>query len=117
MVNQGYIYGKIIVENANSIQNPTVYIRLEDTSEEDAPSKILAQKILKNIIIDSTANTIPFTFNMENPDKRVRYTVSVFIDVNKNGKPDRGDYINMESYPVLTFGSPNYIEIKVKQII
>jgi uncharacterized protein (DUF2141 family) len=47
---------------------------------------------------------------------RARYAVSVHIDVDGNGKINSGDFINMESYPVLTYGYPDNILVYVRQI-
>ena len=42
--------------------------------------------------------------------------LEVHVDVDNDGKISVGDYINMESYPVLTYGNPNYISVKVKNV-
>ena len=111
-----FIKGEIIVENTNSVHDATIYIRLEDVSKADAPSKVLSELILKNVNFDNTTKAIPFTLSIESIDKHISYNVSVHIDVNKNGKLDKGDFINMAIYPILTYGYSNYIKIKTKQI-
>jgi hypothetical protein len=40
----------------------------------------------------------------------------VLVDLDGDGKISKGDYISMQSYPVLTFGSPSEVTIEVKQV-
>jgi hypothetical protein len=50
------------------------------------------------------------------PDMRARYQVRVHVDVDKDGKVSRGDYITTESYPVLTFGHPSRVRVRVRPV-
>jgi hypothetical protein len=51
---------------------------------------------------------------LESPDARTRYAVRV--DVDGDGHVSRGDYVSMESYPVLTFDSPSRVTIRVRPV-
>src|SRR5919106_2781207 len=94
----------------------TAYVRLQDVSMSDAPSKTISEQILKNVGHDpNNPKHIAFSLYPENYDPMGRYVVSIHIDINGNGVLDLGDLINMESYPVLTHGYPNRVSVEVKQ--
>ena len=90
-----------------------VYVRLLNTSLADAPSAVVAEQV-----IDRPSNNEKIAFRLEpdSIDERDTYTVSVLVDLDGDGKISKGDYISMQSYPVLTFGSPSEVTIEVKQV-
>ena len=45
-----------------------------------------------------------------------RYEVSVLVDLDGDGKTGKGDYINKQSYPVLTKGFPDFAEVIVSEV-
>jgi hypothetical protein len=50
-------------------------------------------------------------------DSRRLYAVSVHIDVDNNGKINSGDFISMESYPVITDRYPkDNVIVHVRQV-
>ena len=50
------------------------------------------------------------------PDERARYAVRVHVDIDGDGQVSRGDYLNMESYPVLTYGHPSRVTVRVQEV-
>ena len=112
------IEGEILIDYSNAINNVTTYIRIEDTSRADAPSKIVSEVILKNIKFNSglDIHTLPFHISVPLGEENKTYTISVHVDTNGNGKMDEGDFINMESYPVPLKGSKAKVLVKAKQI-
>jgi uncharacterized lipoprotein YbaY len=118
LVDSYQIKGEIIAEEGKPIKNATIYVRIEDTSRADAPSKIVAEIVLKNgkLISNLEKSVIPFNISIPVARENKMYTVSVHIDMNGNGKLDKGDYINMESYSVPALGVKKKVVVKVKQI-
>lgn len=118
MTDSYQIEGEIWIDDNNKIDNVTTYVRIEDTSRADAPSRMIAQNILRNVKFRSEGDKKVLQFHISTPlskdDKT--YTINVHVDINGNGKIDQGDYINMESYPVPLQGSRQKIVVKVKQI-
>jgi hypothetical protein len=49
-------------------------------------------------------------------DPRARYEVSVLVDLDGDGETSVGDYRNTVSYPVLTRGFPDEVEVRAKRI-
>lgn len=93
-------------------------VQLRETSMADAPSRLVAEQVLKDITSRANAGElIPFEISGEPADQRQSYSLEVLVDVDGDGKPSRGDFINVQNYPVLTFGSPNSVTVEVKEII
>ena len=122
--------GKIIFENnVKSFAGATVYIRLEDVTMQDAPSKLILQQVINNVSYGSGADDIAGHNHHQKKlqfalfgdrivvDARRLYTITVHIDVDNNGKINPGDFINMESYPVITHGYPkDSVSVYVRQV-
>jgi len=107
------IKGDIIIdESVKSFSGATGYIRLEDITMQDAPSKLILQQVMKGLSYNSANisnhhNQQGLEFELIGDivvDVRRSYAISVHIDVDNNGKINSGDFINMESYPVITHG-------------
>lgn len=111
------VEGRIILEDAPPFSGATAYVRMEDVSRADAPSRVISEQILRNVSYSPQQNGIAFVLHGMMPTPSGRYTISVHIDLNNNGKIDPGDYITMESFPVLTGGRPNKaIQIRARRI-
>jgi uncharacterized lipoprotein YbaY len=95
----------------------TAYVQLLDTSAADAPSSKVAEQVLKNIAEKANqGEAIPFAIEGTIEGERVSYTISVHVDLDGDGRISQGDFINMQSYPVLTFGFPNHVSVEVRRI-
>ena len=92
-------------------------VQLRETSMADAPSRLVAEQVLKDITSKAHAGEpIPFEISGDPPDQRQSYSIEVLVDADSDGRPGRGDFINVQSYPVLTFGNPNTVTVEVKEI-
>jgi hypothetical protein len=118
MSSQFLLEGEITWENMEaSFSGATAYIRLEETSRADFASRIIAEQIIQNVSLHTGGkNKLKISLHGEIPDKKATYIVSVHIDTDGDGQVSPGDYITVESYPVLTFGHPNQVAICVRQI-
>ena len=93
------------------------YIRLEEVSRADTPSNIISEQVIRKISDKiRTENRLEVNLYGPNLNRRLNYAVNVHIDSDGNGQINRGDYINTESYPVLTFGRSNQVTVKLKLI-
>ncbi|MFL6320867.1 MAG: hypothetical protein ACJ71P_15035 [Nitrososphaeraceae archaeon] len=120
------IRGKIIFDknNVKPFLGATVYIRLDDVTMQDAPSKLILQQVIKDLSYDhddiSNHHQKKLEFELFGDivvDVRRSYAIRVHIDVDNNGKINSGDFINMESYPVITHGYPkDSVLVRVKQV-
>ena len=93
------------------------YVRLLNTSLADAPSMVVAEQVIEHSAHSlSKGEKIAFVLEPSSIDERGSYTVSVLVDLDGDGKISKGDYISMQSYPVLTYGYPSQVTIEVKQV-
>ena len=112
------IQGRVVFdERAESFAGATLYVFLEDTTYADDSAVKVAEQVTKDVAYDARArNSLPFTLYGDVPDQRAQYTVRVLVDLNGDGKTSRGDFINVQSYPVLTWGHSNDVTIRVERV-
>lgn len=118
MSRQFLLEGEITFEEAGaSLEGATAYIRLEDASQADAASRIIAEQVVQDISHETgSKDKLRISLHGQIPNEKASYIVSVHIDVDGDGQISQGDYINMESYPVLTFGHSNQVSVCVRQV-
>jgi uncharacterized lipoprotein YbaY len=93
------------------------YVRLLDTSIADASSIEIAEVCLTDIASKvSQGKPIDFELYGEPPNPRASYNVSAHIDVDHSGHISAGDYITVQSYPVITYGYPRHVVLEVKKV-
>jgi len=93
------------------------YVRLSDVSMADAPSRLIAEQVLTDVAEKANSGKpIPFVLYDTIQDPQASYAISVLVDVDDDGRISRGDFINMQSYPVLTFGYPSHLTVQVKKV-
>jgi uncharacterized lipoprotein YbaY len=112
------VEGEILLgEPQRSFTGATVHVQLEDVSYADAPSKIIAEQAISDVSHESgTEQRLKFALYGDIPDERGRYIVTARVDLQGQGRVIRGDYLSMESYPVLTHGNPNQISVRLREV-
>src|SRR6266480_1555796 len=110
--------GRVVFdESVESFAGATLYVFLEDTTLADESSVNIAEQVTKDVRYDASGGeSIPFAFDVAIPDERAHYTVRVLVDLNGDGRTSRGDFVNVESYPVLTWGNPNEVTVRVERV-
>jgi uncharacterized lipoprotein YbaY len=111
------VSGEVMVEGARGLSGARVRVALEDVSRADAPATIIAEELMRDVTYDPTqGRPLPFRLDGEIPDERASYVVRVHVDVDGDGEISQGDFISMESYPVLTHGNPDRVTVRVHEI-
>ncbi len=112
------VQGEILFESSlPAFNGVTLYVRLLDVSRLDATSKTIAEQVIRDVAhVADSVNTIEFELNDLRIDERARYIVTAHADVDGDGRISRGDLMTMESYPVLTFGNPARVSVRVKKV-
>ncbi len=112
------VTGEILLsKDLDSFSEAKVNIYLEDVSYLDAPSIIVVQQVIPDIYHEiGTDNRVKFALKSENLNKRASYSIRVHISLHGDEQIHPGDYTTMESYPVLTFGYPNHILVRVQKV-
>lgn len=112
------VSGEVVFgESSEAFSGATAYVRLEDVSRADAPSHVVAEQVIRQVDYQP-GQTVRLAFELHGPipHEQFRYIVSVHVDVDGDGQLSRGDYITMESYPVLTQGYPRRVSVRLKKV-
>lgn len=85
-----------------------IRVSLLDTSLADAPSTMVDEQE----IFVATQPALTFVLRCVEPNPGNNYSVRVHVDQDGDGRVSRGDFVNAQSYPVLTFGHPNHVTVR-----
>jgi hypothetical protein len=112
------VRGKVLLDGWQGEPGPaTVYARLLDTSWIDAPAKTVDEVVLHDVRLDEIQDKgLAFSLAVQEVDPRARYEVSVLVDLDGDGETSAGDFRNTASYPVLTRGFPDEVEVRAHRI-
>lgn len=88
------------------VSQADIYVRLIDGGLADAPSKVVAEEVIRNVSIDPSVDPkaqTPIAFSFQTSDLTAGgvYTLTVHVDANGSGEISLGDYLTMESFPVV----------------
>lgn len=97
-----------------------MHIYLEDISRADSESEVLVETTLTGIshppssILEETI----IEFSLPEPEKFSKnpthdYSVRVWIDIDSDGEKGKGDLHSSQTYPVLTYGRTNTVNIRL----
>lgn len=113
-----YVVRGIIIfdEHLKPFSGATVHIRLEDVSLQDASSKLIAERIIRNVSHDNIDHQIEFVIYGDIVDIQATYSIRVHCDVDNDGRISKGDFVTVQSYPVLTHGYPDNVLVTVKEV-
>ncbi|HII00769.1 TPA: hypothetical protein HA351_03650 [Methanosarcinaceae archaeon] len=94
METYGLIEGNILFEDLDeTIEDVTVYIRLDDVSLADARSTVISETVIENVSVSPEENKVPFTLGFPELVANRTYSLYVHVDVNGDGKVSKGDYV------------------------
>jgi uncharacterized lipoprotein YbaY len=100
-----------------SLAGARIIVRLENVSRADAPASVAAEKVWEGPGGPwPTGAALPFNLPVPAVNPGASYTIRVLIDVDRDGRLGQGDYISTESYPVLTYGQPQFVRVTVKRL-
>jgi len=91
-------------------------IKVEDVSRADAAARIVAELVIPLEQAPAAGATVPFSFTVSEINDSARYCVRAHIDCDNSGQIDAGDLISTQSYPVLTQGNRDNVDIEVQAI-
>jgi uncharacterized lipoprotein YbaY len=115
----GRVRGEIVIdEDARPFDGGIAYVRLEAVSRADAPATVVSQQVIHRVA-HRRGDTSAVTFALPAPeelDERAGYSVRVHVDLDGDRRVSRGDFISMESHPVLTLGRPERVTVRVREV-
>ena len=112
------LHGQIVFEDdAQAFSGATLNVTLEDVTYADS-NAITVERFVKPEVSYDPAAREPLAFEMsaEVPDRNALYSVRVHIDLEGDGKISRGDYVNTQSYHVITRGHPSEVSVRVSRV-
>ena len=106
----------VVVTEALPDGATTARVLIEDVSRLDAPAVRVAES--SQPLPGPLAAGDRFTAELVVPDvdERATYSVRAHVDVSGSGELSHGDQITTRSYPVLTRGAPDDVEVDVVPI-
>jgi hypothetical protein len=116
--------GPIVVEGeikfdeiASLVRSANVYVRIEDVSRSDAPSRRIAETVIRGVRLHPEDRpSVPFYIEASLDNPLGEYVVRVHVDAGGQGGVKPGDYVTTESYPVSKAGSPAKILVTVHPV-
>lgn len=77
-----------------------LYVRLEDVGEADAASRVLAEYVRRDVVLDpGTDAGLPFELVDVPPTAGTGYAVTAHVDVDRNGTVGVGDFVTQSIHP------------------
>lgn len=107
------VEGQVVAgEYIENLRGATVVLRVEESSRADAPSTVIAEKVLTSCWLAEDAAS--FSVAVPGVDPRATYRVTATVDLDGDGRIGRGDFLSVVSYPVMTRGHGNQMVIEVR---
>jgi uncharacterized lipoprotein YbaY len=116
---QPLVRGRILLDkDVGPFTGATVYVRLENVSRADAAAEVVAEQVHRGVSHRAgEEKALAFELRVEGFNERAAYSVRVHVDVEDDGVISRGDYISPESHPVLTYGRPDEVDVRLERIV
>lgn len=104
-------------EGVPADQPAHITVQVEDVSRADAPSEVIGEWLL-DVERLGTLRSVPFEVNVpkERIDERRLYSVRVHVAFRATGEIAKGDFLSMQSYPVLTRGYGHDARVQVRRV-
>src|SRR5712671_6130340 len=93
-----------------SFSGATLRARLEDVTYADRPATALDERVVRDVAHRAGAEQrVHVVFDASGADPSAHYTVAAHLARHDGEDIRPGDYLTVESYPVLTSGHPSRI--------
>lgn len=115
---EAVVSGEIVFDEPPELPDGAVIkVTLRDAGLADAPSRVIAEQVLEGGAREwNRRGRADFAVPFEAPDRRAGYTLSVHVATAGTERFHKGDYINMQSYPVPAAEPPDDMTVVVKRI-
>jgi uncharacterized lipoprotein YbaY len=111
------VSGRIWFDDAaGQFTGATLRVKLQDVSRVDAPAREICNLVIFDCSYFPGEPPVDFILSTGPIELVGHYEVRVHLDLDGTGEYNVGDQITTQSYPVLTQGHPNNVQIHLKQI-
>ena len=94
-----------------------VYVRLEEVTRADAPATRVAEAVLSGVHLGRGPGSIPFELHNVATSPGGHYSVRVHVDVDRDGKISRGDYVSTQSHSLASStDSARNVNVVVREV-
>lgn len=116
------VTGKVVFEpDTLPFVGAWLIVKLENVSLADAPAEVIT--VYQQDLSFDGEESIPFTLNVNGNstaiDPKATYNVRAHVSLHPFDAPDdvrQGDFLSMQSYPVLTQGHSDHVTVELKRI-
>ena len=117
MAETSTVRGQVVLPNVElPNQTADLIVQVEDVSRADAPSQVVGEQRVSGVAVRA-GQVLPFEIEIPGQvDPNRSYSVRAHVDMTGSGKVETGDFITVQSYPVLTQGYGNEANVTVKRI-
>lgn len=113
----GKVSGQIWFDDAGGqFSGATLHVKLEEVSRADASAQEIAHLIIPDCSHAPGDPPVDFTLSIGPFEGKGRYELRVHLDLSGNGAYKVGDQITTQSYPVLTQGYPDTVQVHLHLI-
>lgn len=81
-----------------ALHGATVFVRIEDVTLADTPSKVLAETVMRDV--NHQGKSLPFSIQRPSTEPGATVNLSVHVSQDGGGQISKGDYLTMQSYPL-----------------
>ncbi|HKQ74316.1 MAG TPA: YbaY family lipoprotein [Blastocatellia bacterium] len=111
------VSGRIWFDDAaGQFSGATLRVKLEEVSRADAPARELSQLVISNCSHSPGEPPVDFILTADPIEPNKRYEVRAHLDIDGSGQYAAGDQITTHSYPVLTQGYPDTVDLRLQRI-
>jgi uncharacterized lipoprotein YbaY len=86
-----------------------------DVSLQDMEARIVAEQVIHDARPDRSQG-VPFMLDATSIDPAATYAVQAHVETRGNAQVRPGDWVSMQSYPVLTHGAPDHVVVQVERV-
>lgn len=108
------VTGEVVFPGSDEPGSAVVYVRVEETSMADAPSRVVGESVLA--LVELPRRALTFAVSVATWDDRADYSVRVHVDRDQDGRVSTGDLISTMSHPVLTHGHGDKVTVPVTAV-
>lgn len=117
-MNRIHIRGELTFDGAaTELGGAAVEVRVSDATRLDAPALMVDEmRIAELPQPTSSSQPIPFELRIAAPEQNQRYVLWARVDLDRDGRTSRGDFITMQDYPVQTGPFEQFHRLRLRRV-